>query len=356
MRFILLHHRFGGYSSHHYNEARGFRDELARRGKKLLLFVNARAERHVIAEIDGQPVFDDPTFRLEWSFEERTRRFVDMLHEHIDPVVRADDCVMLTIATQLEAHALARWQQELPASKRPWIVVLFVSDRWNRAGREEYERQVAEFAVARETLDAQRMIFFAVTSSLAEELTDLLGTHVAPAPIPLPYGTPPPSTLSPIPRVALLGGGRPEKGSYLIPEIIRACREQVEVEFFVHASPLPLAEYEAELAKTGLGLFPYETIPYRKRCSGVFAEMVAWGKPCVVTPGTWLAEQIESGRAAGVVADDLQPESIARAIARCVADLAPLTRAAQAKSAAWRKTQSLPAFVDLMEQELARRA
>jgi glycosyltransferase involved in cell wall biosynthesis len=388
MRFILLHHRFGGYGSHHFNEARGFRIELARRGKKLLLFVTARADRRVIAELEGRPVLDDPTFRLEWSFEERTRRFVDMLHAHIDRVVRADDCVMLTIATQLETHALARWLRELPARKRPWIVVVFLSDRWNRAGREEYERQIAEFAVLRETLaslapgDAQRMIFFALTPPLTEEMTELLGTRVIQAPIPLPYGPAPRSTPSAIPRIAILGGTRRDKGSHLIPDIIRACRSQVEVEFVVHLSndalapdevaqleriakepnvtvipsALPPAEYEAALANADLGLFPYEAIPYRKRTSGVFAEMIACGKPGVVTPGTWLAEQIESGRAAGIVTDDLQPESIARAIARCVAELEPLTRAAQAKSDAWRKTQSLPAFVDLVEQELARRA
>src|ERR1044071_4634261 len=113
MRFILLHHRFGGYGSHHFKEARGFRIELARRGKKLLLFGIARADRRVVAAGGGRALLGYPPFRLKWSFEERTRRFVDMLHAHIDRVVRADDCVMLTIATQLETHALARWLREL---------------------------------------------------------------------------------------------------------------------------------------------------------------------------------------------------------------------------------------------------
>ena len=88
----------------------------------------------------------------------------------------------------------------------------------------------------------------------------------------------------------------------------------------------------------------------------MFAEAVAFGKPVVVTRGTWMAEQIESGRAAGTIFDDLQPDSIARAIARCVTDLESLQQSAQALSAAWRRTVSVSAFVGLMETQIALRS
>jgi glycosyltransferase involved in cell wall biosynthesis len=389
MKVILLHHRLGGYSSHHFNEARGFIQELERRGRELVLLVNAHAEPRVVAELGARAVLEDPTFRPEWSFEERSRRFLAMLHERVDRLVRAGDWVLVTIATQLEAHALARWVQELPRRKKPWIVVLFLSDRWNRAGREEYERQVAEFRKVKATIaslsldDARHVIFLTLTDLLAEELRELLGTNVGVAPMPLPYG----ETLrtprdSPFPLVAILGGTRSEKGSYRIPDIIRACRSHVEVAFLVHVTndtltpeeagrlsgiaeeprvtvirqALPLAAYEAALNSADVALFPYEVIPYRKRTSGVFGEAVAFGKPVVVTPGTWMAEQIEAGRAAGTIADDEQPESLARAIARCVSDLETYRRSAEAVSDAWRRTISLPAFVDLVEAQIARRS
>jgi glycosyltransferase involved in cell wall biosynthesis len=200
--------------------------------------------------------------------------------------------------------------------------------------------------------------------------------------MPLLYGDPRPAPRreSAKPLVAILGGTRREKGSYRIREIIRACGAQVE--FLVHLtnndlSPedverlarireepgvtviddaLPLPAYEAALNSADLALFPYETIPYRKRTSGVFGEAVAFGKPVVVSPGTWMAEQVAAGRAAGVIAGNVQPESFARAVAHCVANLATLTQSARAVSAAWRKKMSLPAFVDQVEAEIARRA
>jgi glycosyltransferase involved in cell wall biosynthesis len=57
---------------------------------------------------------------------------------------------------------------------------------------------------------------------------------------------------------------------------------------------------------------------------------VAYGKPVVATRGTWMAEQIEAGRAAGTIFEDLEPDSIARAIARCVVDLKSLQQSAPA--------------------------
>jgi hypothetical protein len=388
---VCLHHRLGGFSSHHYNEARGLLAELGQRGIRLELLVNARAEPAIVAELGAQAVLDDPTFRLEWSFEERSRRFRSMLHKHSDRLLGRDDVLLVTIATQLEAHALTLWLRERPRRKRPWVMVLFLSDRWNRAGREEYERQAAEFrevAAAIASLDddeTRRMIFCAVTELLAAELRELLGTEVGVAPLPQRYGDPLPQTgasgATRRPLVTILGGTRREKGSYLIPDIIRACRTEVDVAFLVHLTnntltpaeaeqlagiagepqvsvirdALPLLQYETAVAGADLALFPYEVVPYRKRCSGVFAEAVAYGKPVVVTPGTWLAAQVEAGRAAGIVSEDFEPSSIARAIARCVAGLDPLTRQAQSLSAEWRRTNSLPAFVDFLQAEIARR-
>jgi hypothetical protein len=388
MKFILLHHRLGGYGSHHFNESLGFQRELARRGRKLRLLVSANALPKVVKELGARAVLEDSTFRMEWSFEERSRRFVAMLHERVDRFVKGGDCVMVTIATQLEAHALAVWLAELPERRKPFIVVTFLSDRWNRGTREEYDRQVAEFAILRSTLaalsagDARRIMLFAITELLCEELTELLGTPVAYATMPQRYGPllPAPSR-SGRPRVSLLGGTRREKGSYRIPAIIQACRAFVDVEFLVHLTndslgdedaralaairhesnvtvlpeALPVPQYDAALASAHLALFPYELIPYRKRTSGVFGEAVGHGKPVVVTPGTWMARQIESGLATGVIAEDERPESIARAVARCVAELDSLTRIAESKIDAWRATISLPAYFDRVETELARR-
>jgi hypothetical protein len=315
-----------------------------------------------------------------------------MLHQHIDAEVKANDCVLITVSTQLEAHALTQWLREVPRQKKPWVVILFLSDRWNRSGHAEYERQIAEFRILKDAIshlaleDARRLIFFTVTSSLAEELSDLLGVEMRMAPLSLEYGDPwlynsarPGAHL---PQVAILGGMRREKGSHLIHGIVRACQSRVAVEFLVHLAndtftveetqklaqisaepqvivinkPLSLPEYNFALNSADIALFPYEVIPYRKRTSGVFAEAVAYGKPVVATRGTWMAEQIEAGHAAGTIFEDLEPNSIAQAIARCVADLKSLRQSAQALSIKWREKSGVSAFVDLLEEEITRRS
>jgi glycosyltransferase involved in cell wall biosynthesis len=392
MKVICIHHRLASFSSHHFNEAHGFMLEFGWRGKELVVLANVQAQPRIVAELKAHAVLDDPTFRLEWSFEERSRRFLDMLHRQVDRFVKAGDCVLLTVSTQLEAHALTRWLGELPRRKKPWIVILFLSDRWNRSGPEEYERQIAEFRKLSAAIsalipeDSRRVIFCTLTDLLAEELSELLGTKVEVAPIPLDYGDPrvygSVKPASPLPRVAILGGTRREKGSHLIPDIIRACRSDVQVEFMVHLTnntltaeeierlsliaeeprvsvireALPLEGYKTALDSADIALFPYEVIPYRKRPSGVFAEAVAYGKPVVATPGTWMAEQIRAGRAAGTISEDLRPDSIARAVAQCVADLGPLQRSAQALSFEWRRRASLSAFVDFVETQIALRS
>jgi len=75
----------------------------------------------------------------------------------------------------------------------------------------------------------------------------------------------------------------------------------------------------------------------------------------VVTAGTWMAEQIEAGRAAGTIAEDLSPDVIARAVARCVTEIKPLRQSAAAVSGEWRK-RNLAAFIDFMEAEIALRS
>jgi glycosyltransferase involved in cell wall biosynthesis len=415
LKFICIHPRFASLTSHHFNESWGFMQEFRRRGKEFLLLINVNASQRIAAEFGARAVIDDPTFRLEWSFQERSRRFLDMLHAEVDADLAADDCVMLTVSTQLEAHALVCWLRELPREKKPWVFILFLSDRWNRSGRDEYERQVGEFHILNAEIakltpeDAHRLLFCTLTDLLAEELTELLGTKVGVAPIPLPYDEPgaeasvetlntlrPPlplrllrglrglwvSSATRLPRVAVLGGMRREKGSYLVPDIIRACRAYVQVEFLIHlennglstedaarvrrvakerhvvAIPgqVSMPAYHAALKSADIALFPYEIISYRKRNSGVFAEAVAYGKPVVAPRGTWMAQQIEAGRAAGSISEDLRPDSVARAVADCVRHLESLRQSALTKSAAWRKTTGIPAFVDFVEEQLARRS
>jgi glycosyltransferase involved in cell wall biosynthesis len=393
-KVIGIHHRLSSLAGHRYTEAFGSVEEYNRRGRKVLLFISRLANPKIAQELHAEAVLDDPTFRLEWSFEERTRLFTEMLHTHVTPIVEADDRVYLTVATQLEANALARWLRELPLPKKPWVVTVFLSDRWNRYGPAEHERQMDEFRSLREELkklsntENQKLLFFSVTEKLRDEIGDLVGRDVGFVPVALRYERSrwsdrksEQSRSHPLPVIAVLGGMRPEKGSALIPGIFHACHRLVDVCFRIQmvneglspedfASVLALAdeptvtairheleieEYANAMRSADLAIFPYEVIPYRQRTSAVFGEAVAYGKPVVVPAGTWLAEQVEEGQAAGIICEDLTPEGYAKGIAACIANLRQLTSKAQSLSTLWRESVSMTRFTDIVEQEISRR-
>jgi hypothetical protein len=317
-----------------------------------------------------------------------------MLHCHVSHGIRPTDRVFQTVATQCEARATARWLAELPEARRPWTLVLFPSDRWNRSDELERQRQLAEFRALADELRAlpaqarRRLIFCSHTEGLRAEITALIGEPVLLAPMnqgadgltpARPVSTP---ALRETPHVVgVLGGARREKGSHLVPAIVEACRRRTRVDFLLQLNNELLAAdefaalvalagetgvnaaygaldrdaYIGLLAQCDLVLLPYERRPYRQRPSGILSEAVMAGLPAVVPDGTWLAEQVAGGAAAGRIYAGESAESIADGVLGAIAELPRLQREASQRAAAWRQSQSLDVFLDWVEAEIAAR-
>jgi glycosyltransferase involved in cell wall biosynthesis len=391
-RLILVQHRLAGMTGHRYHQTLGLAAAARRRGMEPLVLINEEADAALCAAVGGAAVLRDPVFRSDLSFDQRTAAFVALLHRHVDPGVRRGDWLLVTVATQCEARSLAAWLAELPERKRPWTLALFPSDRWNRAGLAERNRQLEEMRVLARELAAlaprvaRRLILASHAIALRGELATLLGTAVAVAPMAeLVEGIAPRepgrAAAGRPPRVGVLGGARPEKGSHLLPAIVRASRERTAVDFVlqlaneqltaesfaelcalahepgieVASGPLDRAGYLRLLASSDLVLFPYERIPYRQRASGIFSEAVLAGLPVVVPSGTWMAEQVAAAAAAGVVYEGDGPAVIAGAVAECVAALPELAAPARERAPAWRRTQSLEPFFAWLAGEIAAR-
>ena len=389
MKLVALHHRLSSFGGHRYNEGLGLIDESRRRGWELDLLVSVRTPDPVLRSLGGvaRPVLDDPTFDFTRPFDRRVDDFARQLAEHAQPSLTADCRVLLTVATQCEAAALARWARSLPRARMPWFFVLFLSDRWNRAGArpdEPAEIETAARDIARlPPAVRDRIVLCAATPGLADELAARLRHPVAPVPMHLNYagfeaiaqsrGLRPAAAS---PAIGLVGGMRPEKGSERIAGIVAACRTRTRARFVIQAfdegadpatfarlralgadpdvlvidGQLDRSAYERQLAGLDAVLCPYERLNYKHRSSGIFAEAVATGLPAIVPSGTWLAAQIEAGRAAGVVFTDDAADCVADAVARCVENLDGLTRDAAARAGCWRETQSLGSCLDAMEQ------
>lgn len=376
-------------AGHRYNQGLGFFEAARRRGFEPVLLMNPAADAAVRAALpEGRPVFPDPVFRPDLSFDERTAAFLGLLHEHVSPLVQAGDQVFVTVATQVEGRALAAWLRELPEARRPWTLSLFLSDRWNREGADlagqlaELRATAADFA-AWGTAAEPRLVLASLTRGLSSELSGILGVPFGVAPMSELADGIEPSERPPHrpPRVAVLGGARREKGFHLLPEIVHACRRRGKADFVIqmHNEQLSAEEFSAlcrlagEPGVTGipgaldrgpylsclqeadLVLFPYERIPYRQRTSGVLSEAILAGKPAVVPSGTWLAEQVMEGRAAGVIYEGEDAEAIAGAVLAALKDLAALSTAARERASRWKESQSLEPFLDWFEGEVVRR-
>jgi glycosyltransferase involved in cell wall biosynthesis len=391
VRLISFHHRLGGMTGHRYPEALGLVAAAPARGMDFILFINEHADASVRAAFpEARAVLHCPVFRMEWSFDARTADFVAMLHQHIDPVVRKDDWLFVTTGTQCEVRALSTWIAETPAEKRPWALAVFHSDRWNRYGPEERDRQIGEFRVVASELAqldadaARRLLLGAVSDELCQELSGLLGTTVRRIPQVLPGSGYIPLLEKPageLVTVGILGGARPEKGSYLIPAIVRESRRLGQINFAIQLvneqlsetdftslcrlaeepgiriayGPLDQVAYRSLLASCDIVLFPYERIPYRQRPSGIFVEAAFTGRPVVVPTETWMSRQLDAGTVAGTAYDGDDATAIAEALIRAVDTLPTLAALAKRQAPVWQRTMTLDAFLDWVEGEIRRR-
>ena len=107
-------------------------------------------------------------------------------------------------------------------------------------------------------------------------------------------------------------------------------------------------EYGLILQQSDVVLLPYDREAYRQRTSGIFADCAAYGKVAVVPSDTWMAEQIEQGRAAGVVYKGTAELDIHRAACAALDDLAALKKTAESSRHYWLQQQSTKAYVERM--------
>jgi glycosyltransferase involved in cell wall biosynthesis len=391
IRVISFHHRLGGMLGHRYTEAFGLQRAVTQRGWDFILFVREDASDEVRTELPGaHAVLHCPVFRGDLSFNERTADFVAMLHRHLDPIVQCDDWLLVTTGTQCETHALATWLAETPAGRQPWTLVVFHSDRWNRAGSQERARQLGEFhatAAALARLDgdaARRLLIGATVEELRRDLCALLGLEILYIPhmISTEYVAPRGRAGAAPTVVGFPGGARREKGSHLIPAIVAETRKLGRIDFAVQIAnedlsppaleelcrlegqpdvrvvhgPLDFAAYHSFLAQCDLVLLPYERTPYRARASGPFIEACVMGRPVVIPAGTWMADQVTAGRTSGLAYEGDDPAAIAATVMRAAASLPDLTALAQERAPAWRRKQSCDAFLDRLGREIGRRA
>jgi glycosyltransferase involved in cell wall biosynthesis len=368
-------------TGHHYWEAEALSTELARRG------VRARILCSRVGPLPNLPhaellqllplsyydsVSDDPNWGFLENFVLHNRSYQRALSALRTPDISGSLIVMLSMSPWQFLGAV-RWLSGFDDHDRPKSVIVLEPVRnWSADNR-----SVAAYRDiwAHCPQGVKTDIAFGVRlPALSEGFGPIFGTppHV----LPQPFRFPPPDVLAraisarasePI-TFAFLGGARRERGAHLIPEIVARCSE-MPVGFLVQArranpdfeidrltalgarpnvrlctGPLALGDYYGLIAQSVV-LLPYDAERYLLRSSGVYHEAKCLGAPVVVSPGTWMAEEV-AVEGNGIVSAACTPAAFSEAIAHAARQIGPLRARAASVARDARARHGVGAFVD----------
>jgi hypothetical protein len=151
--------------------------------------------------------------------------------------------------------------------------------------------------------------------------------------------------------VSFVGGARRERGSALLPEIVKRCASPA-VQFFIqvraeadptfdpnilralsgrphvriHNGAMPRQEYYDIIANS-VALIAYEPESYRWRDSGVYHEAKLLDAPALVSAGTWMEDDVKA-LGNGLVIDAFTADGVVDCIMRAQRKLPEITAAA----------------------------
>jgi glycosyltransferase involved in cell wall biosynthesis len=376
-------------TGHNLNLAAGLSRTLAERGIAHETLVHRDADRAIDDEVQVRRTFRHEPHDVG-SLNGRAFRLLDLCvlgrrfaEDLSGAQLRGDTVLLLPNAQPAELYGVARY---LEAGSEALAVAANVMEddlrpRGSR-GADPGWLLAYRFGVGR--LDralGARFVLSAGAEGVADRIGDATGRHVLVMPVPKDYASLSVRIDGPAvtPTIGCLGNPRAEKGAELLPEIVRRCRQAEPTARFVVqapgyrqprlaaafdelaaapdvtllAGPLPRRAYYEALRELDLVLLPYRP-RFGMRTSGIFSEAVAIGTPSVVTPATWMAAQIASGHAAGVVARDHDAASVSDAVLAALASLGSLQAEAVRIAPAWRTRTGVNAFLDRLFEELER--
>lgn len=394
MRLHLIQHGLADEHSHYAGEASAWHKAL--QGSDSVAYSNAALPQELAQALGAIPCFPyvadavldaDPISREVADYLVLSQAFAQACQQQVSPRLAGNDLVLVTYCTQRELFGAALWLQTVPAHKRPRMAFIFhtpdllwqvAPDRKQVAGPLGSWRHAARMLAG--VLPAGRCCLAATNAALAQVLGKLLLQRVEVVPLVLPLQEP---LALPGKRfdLALAGQWRPEKGSELGPALVAELARlrpglvlslhlnqlgQVSV-FEAHANRGQIGldviegycnqhDYTERLLASRVLLLPYFPARYALRASGVAWEAFAYGVPVVCPSGTWMADQVSAGSAAGLVFGQWNAAEIAAAALRALDQLPALTQQAARLKPGWCQGSGARTVLDRVVQalELAR--
>jgi hypothetical protein len=374
-RVVVLDSSLQANEGHHDHFVRHARRDFADRGIEMVVHRSSRIAPLLSQELQIIPSFSrglyDPRSQdcydgLLVDVLTRAETFAEEAERCLVASASPGDMVLLPTATIEELTGLMRLAQRLAPTYR--LALLF-----HRAGSGVFKpvgpgtlsgallrnlgRQLSVFA-------SKGLWIGGVTEPLCASLSAALNHPVHLAPCPLWYGGARARPTAPRRRIGFLGHLRVEKGSLNLLALTKALSVAVPQATCVIGGHLErggvdITSYQ-DLAASGADVqfgwrdeeafadlmascdvivLPYDPVTYSDTCSGIFCHAVAHGIPVVTPAGTWMASQIGSGRAAGLVYRGDSLQNAVATIAEAVNRISWFGPQAVARADAWRRQE-----------------
>lgn len=398
MRFIYLDAGLRHELGHHANYARSILQELRAKSVDTVVVASALVVPELRSELGAMPHFRayarrpiDPDPIVGWlkTFEACAQLTFEDLRR-INGIAPHDIVYMGSMYEDL-FMGLVRWAGAIEPAQLPTILGDF-SFGPGLAVTVDADNKV-RYALGDPRADPRPLLHRyaarAITPAVAKRLTlatfdrptsaayAALGLRMEtwPAPIQATTGRRRRAGARPI-TVGILGHQRPDKGYYLVPEVVASLlRQRSDIRFLVHNGDpdfvpepqramrrLALEDHRVVLDETISGpepwahllersdlmLCPYHPTAFVTRFSSLACEAIANGIPLVVPARTSLAELVKEFGEPGAAFETFDPPSIINAVNRALDDFDRYAELAQSAAKRWSQTQGARALVDRM--------
>ena len=397
MRFIYLDPGLRTINGHHGEHCGLIRAELRRRGIDPAIVGYQEVAVELRQELGVQPFFrwwtyaqsyrkQDPIAGWLRDFEVGWRVTLEDLKRI--PALAADDIVYVSSVRPVQFMAILQWIGSLPKEAQPRVFVEFATEPGvvvSKTGentsqlvvtdpRQEPRGTLYRFVGSSASQASFPNVCLFTPDRVVSEIYHAL-TGWAFATLPFPFSAKLVlrcrSGKRPI-RVAVIGHQRVDKGFSFIPDVVKHLLDAPDVEFLVHNSspqempepqnalrelarnnprvilderPLLGAEWAKILDRADLVICPYEPVRYASSYSGIAAECIANGIPCVVSANTIMAAMCKDF---GEMAAEIPDWSVAGIVAGtrlALANFDELGVRAHAAAQRWQQHQGAPHLV-----------
>jgi glycosyltransferase involved in cell wall biosynthesis len=399
MRLFVVDPGLLSSAGHHYHLDLAFAEEAAQRGIPIEILANRQVEPDLVARLGCRPVFEVSTYtvvdyrpelQLPLSFLMVNESVEKTLKAELSGPFRADDLVLVHTVTANQLLGLWLWYRDLP-EPRPAICLLLRFPPWFGTAEEAAGLAIAQcqYALRHWTaLEGSAVRFATDNAALARYYRGLAGIEAKVLPIPIRYGDlslssdPPLSSDWPLspdrqdepgrpPCFTYLGEFRLEKGVHLLLDALAQRRPGLKgLRFVVQAGTAgPFAPVldgyaakmpEVEFVRTHLSdrdyldllrrsdavIIPYDPGQYDVRTSHVMIEALGFGKPVLVTRGTWMDVELARLGNLGVRARAYDSDAIGDALELLAKLLPGLRREGPEAAALCRATHNPASFID----------